>query len=188
MRRLIRAFSYAFLGLTAAVAFVSLAGAQSSSAPQKAALTYRPIGTLANIMADVIMPEANVLWSSVEVDVTAKGTIKKEPKTAEDWARLRGAALTLIEMANALMVPGRQIDEPGAESDAPGTELSPEQIKKRIEENPAVWVGFAHGLQDATMESLKAINAKDTDKLSDAGGTLDTACEDCHLFFWYPKR
>lgn len=187
MRKIIRTLSYSVLGFAGVFAFASVAGAQSGSAPPKADSTYRPVGTLADVMQDVVMPNANVLWSSVEVDVTSKGTIRKEPHSAEDWARLRGAALTLIEMANALMVPGRHIDVAGAKSESPGTELGPEQIKKRIDENPAVWVGFAHGLQDATMKSLKAIDAKDTSALSDAGGVLDTACEDCHLFFWYPN-
>ena len=37
-------------------------------------------------------------------------------------------------------------------------------------------------------EAIKAVDAKDIDKVSDAGGTIDSACEGCHLQFWYPDQ
>ncbi len=38
------------------------------------------------------------------------------------------------------------------------------------------------------MEALRAIDARKLDGISDAGGTIDAACEGCHLQFWYPNE
>ena len=46
----------------------------------------------------------------------------------------------------------------------------------------------AQGLVAATMTALKAIDAKDVEGLSNAGGDIDEACESCHLVFWYPNE
>ena len=37
-------------------------------------------------------------------------------------------------------------------------------------------------------EALAAIDKKDADALSDAGETIDEACEQCHLKYWYPPN
>jgi cytochrome c556 len=46
----------------------------------------------------------------------------------------------------------------------------------------------AHGLHDAVLPALKAIEEKDVKGLSDAGEKIDTACENCHLKYWYPNQ
>jgi cytochrome c556 len=38
------------------------------------------------------------------------------------------------------------------------------------------------------MGALRAIDAHDIDGISEAGGTIDEACESCHLQFWYPPQ
>jgi cytochrome c556 len=43
-------------------------------------------------------------------------------------------------------------------------------------------------LHDAGMKALAAIDKKDADALSDAGETIDEACEQCHLKYWYPPN
>jgi hypothetical protein len=35
---------------------------------------------------------------------------------------------------------------------------------------------------------LKAVEAKDTDAMMEAGATMDQVCEGCHLKFWYPGQ
>ena len=47
---------------------------------------------------------------------------------------------------------------------------------------------FAHGLYDATMVAVKAVDARSTMALSDAGNGIDEACEKCHLKYWYPNE
>jgi cytochrome c556 len=175
------------------------ASAQSQSSPTAAAgnqaskalppaTGFMPTASVEEVMEFVVMPVAQRLWDSVAVNVTEKGIIEKAPKTDEDWADVRGDALTLAEMANALMIPGRATAPPGAKSEYPGDELEPEQIEALREQNWGAWVAHAQVLHQAVMESIKAIDAKDKDALSNAGGTLDEACESCHLEFWYPPK
>jgi hypothetical protein len=38
------------------------------------------------------------------------------------------------------------------------------------------------------MQAIAAIDAKDGERISEVGGTIDSACEGCHLQFWYPQQ
>ena len=59
-------------------------------------------------------------------------------------------------------------------------------IQGLIDADHASLVKFAHGLHDAGMKALAAIDKKDADALSDSGEAIDEACEQCHLKYWYP--
>ena len=50
----------------------------------------------------MVMPSAQSVWDAVAVDVTEKGTIEKKPQNDEEWAALRGTAVTLAEATNLL--------------------------------------------------------------------------------------
>jgi hypothetical protein len=108
------------------------------------------------------------------------------PETDEDWQRLRWSAVDLAESANLLMVPGRAVNLPGAV--AGEGELAPDEIANLIETQRPAWVGYAHVLYEAAMEAVRAIDAKDPEAVSNAGGTIDAACESCHRQFWYPDQ
>ena len=164
------------------------AGAQSWPAAKPDANGYIPEATIADLMTAIVMPSAQTIWDAVSVDVTEKGEVQKIPTTDEDWEKLRWTAMTLVEATNLLVIPGRHVDEPGAKSENPDSELGPEQIEPLIAKNRAAWVGYAHVLQAAAVEALKAIDARNVDAISEAGGTIDTACESCHLTFWYPNQ
>ncbi|HEU4616420.1 MAG TPA: hypothetical protein VFV10_00170 [Gammaproteobacteria bacterium] len=168
------------------------AAGQSSAVPDAkagpAAAGFMPTASVAEVMQYVVMPAAQRVWDAVAVNVGEQGIVEKAPQTDEDWAAVRGDALTLAEMANALMIPGRPTAPPGTKSASPGAELEPEQIEALRQQNWAAWVAHAQVLHEAVTESLKAIDAKDKDALSTAGGALDEACESCHLQFWYPPQ
>jgi hypothetical protein len=74
-------------------------------------------------MLSVVDPSADVLWESVAVVSTEKGTEERKPRTDEEWAKVRAHAITLIEAANLLMIPGRKVAQPGKalqDEDTPG--------------------------------------------------------------------
>lgn len=149
---------------------------------------FIPQFSIQEIMESIVMPAAQTLWDSVAVDVTEKGTIEKGPVTDEDWAKLRWTAVELAESTNLLVVPGRRAAPPGTKSENPDSELEPEQIQALMTKNRAAFVAHAHVLHEAAMEALRAIDARKLDGISDAGGTIDAACEGCHLQFWYPNQ
>ena len=76
----------------------------------------------------------------------------------------------------------------GDKSENPDIELQPAQMQKLKDADQVSWVKYAHGLHDAAMVALKAIDTKNLQGLMDAGETIDNACENCHKHYWYPDE
>jgi hypothetical protein len=132
-------------------------------------------------------PSADALWESVGFIATSTGTTERRPRTDEEWQAVRRHALTLIEATNLLMIEGRHAAP--ANSPPPGAgELTPAEIDRKIEDTRVSFDGFAQGLREATLKALAAIDAKDPQVLMDVGGTIDEACEACHVTYWYPNQ
>ena len=148
---------------------------------------YRATNTIKDIMTSAIDPIADVLWNATATIIAASGTEDRFPKNDEEWANVRHHAIILMEATNLLQMPGRHVTRPGEKSEAPGVELEPEEMETLINQDRQTWGAHAHGLYDATSEALKAIDAKNVQGLFDAGEKIDSACENCHLDYWYPS-
>jgi len=158
---------------------------QTAVAPESA---YRPTATIQDIMDAQVDPAADEIWNSVASIVTASGIEEKQPRTDEEWEALKLKAFLVIEGGNLLAMPGRRVAPEGAPLDP--AELAgetPDDIQKAMETNRSAWVQLAMGLHDAGLEVMAAIEAKSPQQLIDAGEKLDTACENCHMTFWYPN-
>ena len=175
-----------FHWLVAAGLSLLVAAACSSPPPAQTDL-FRTTPTIKDIMDSMVDPSADYLWESVATIVTKAGIEERMPRTDEDWKKVRRAAVTLFEAANNLMMQGRIVAKSHEKSENPGIELEPEEIQKIIDGDRATYIKFAHSLQDAAMMALVAIDAKDAKGLSDSGETIDMACENCHLKYWYPN-
>ena len=147
---------------------------------------FRTTATIKDIMDSIVDPSADFLWESVATIVTKKGTEERRPRTPDQWKEVRRRAIAMIEGTNLLIMDGRLVAHKGEQSENPGIELGPEEIKAVIDSDRASFIKFAHALHDAGMKALAAIDKKDADALSDAGETIDEACEQCHLKYWYP--
>jgi hypothetical protein len=168
--------------LVAALALIAAAfGACRSREPD-----FRPTSTIKDIMDSMVDPSADVIWESVATIVTIEGTEEKAPRTDDEWKAVRRGAIRIIEATNLLMIPGRHVALPGEKAENENIELAPEEIEARLDADRASWITLAHGLHDAGMTALHAIEAKDPPALSAAGEGLDRACENCHLKYWYP--
>ena len=167
-----------------------IAGCQPAPtpAPKTAAPDFKPDITIREIMQSMVAPKADVIWDAVSTSVTEKGVIEKVPKTDEDWLAIRHDAVTILEATNAVLIPGRHVAKAGSKAEDPKVQLSPEQIEDLIGKDREHWTMFAHGLYDATMVAVKAIDARNVMALSDAGNGIDEACEKCHLQYWYPNE
>ena len=147
---------------------------------------FRTTATIKDIMDSVVDPSADYIWDSVSTIVTRKGTEERRPRTDMEWKEVRRRAIALVEATNLLIMDGRKVARPGEKSENPGIELGPEEIQGLIDADHASLIKFAHGLHDAGMKALAAIDKKDADALSDSGEAIDEACEQCHLKYWYP--
>jgi cytochrome c556 len=172
-------------GLVAAAGALALLAVGATLRAQSSE-DFLPQFTIIELMDSIVMPQAQIVWDAVVYNVTADGESVTGPETDEDWQTLRWSAVALAESANNLLVPGRTANKPGAV--AGEGELEPAQIDALIKEQHGAWVAHAQVLYQAAMDAVNAIDARDADKLSDAGGTIDSACESCHLQFWYPEQ
>jgi len=122
-----------------------VAGISTAQAPG----AFQPVASTMDLMRAMIIPAADALFA-------AGG---EEPKTDEDWGKLRNQALILIESGNLLMMDGRARDKDQ-------------------------WMKDARLQMDAGQMALKAILAKDLDKLvGDAGTAIVDSCESCHKHY-----
>jgi hypothetical protein len=161
--------------------------AASCAKPQPAAdPPFRITATIKDLMDSEVDKSADVLWDSVATIVSRDGIDERQPRTPEEWANVRRNAITLIEATNLLLMDGRKVARAGEKAENPEVELGPEEIQGVIDGDRASWVKFAHGLHDAAMVALKAIDEKNVQGLQDAGEGIDNACEQCHLKYWYP--
>jgi len=141
--------------------------------------------TIREIMSSLVDPHADALWNAVRVISDENGITEYFPETEEEWAALRISAVSIIEGSNSLMMPGRAVARPGAVGIFPEFEFTPEEVAARLATDFQSWAGFSQGLQDAAIGLLNAVDAKDTDALSEWGFYLDEACEACHSTYWY---
>lgn len=161
-----------------------------SAQPTQSTQQYRLTATVQDLMDGIIDPSADVLWDSVAYIATTKGIEDRQPRTDDEWKAVRNSAITLVEAANLLSMPGRKVAAAHAPTDPPPGlgELSHTEIQQRIDATHDGFTGFARNLQDAGLKALAAIAAKDAQGLMDAGGTIDEACEACHVTYWYPNQ
>ncbi len=143
--------------------------------------------TIKDIMDSIVDPSSDVLWESVVTDIGPNGVEQHEPRTDEEWATVRRNAVQLLESTNLLLIEGRTVAKPGEKSATPGIELEPEQIQALIDGDRPTYIKLALGLRQEAQATLDAIEARNVQKLSEAGAALDVACENCHKVYWYPK-
>src|ERR1700761_110598 len=98
-------FAFAIVGCSQKRAAAPVA---KSPPPQQSAPEYRLTATIQDLMDGIIDPSADTLWDSVAYIATTKGIEDRQPRTAEQWKAVRTGAITLIEAANLLSMPGRQ--------------------------------------------------------------------------------
>lgn len=148
----------------------------------------KPVVSVKELMRDMIDPASDYIFDSVKIVTTKTGTVENVPKTDEDWEKLRIGATTLAEGVYLLKVP-RSFTPPGDENNSSGpeaTELSPAQIRTKLEKDPVLWNAKIEALRNVALEVLDIVNKKKTDELWEASYNLDQACESCHLQYWYP--
>jgi thiamine pyrophosphate-dependent acetolactate synthase large subunit-like protein len=176
----------ALSGAVALAALSPFAAAQPKSAKVKAD-GDRPIyATIKDLMESIVDPSADVIWNAVGTVADKQGVKDMAPKTPEEWADVRRAAVRLIEGGNMLMIPGREAAPAGVKSETPGVELEPPEITALIKKKRKSFDAFAKALQGLGSEALRASEAKNADLLIEIGGRMEEVCESCHKTFWYP--
>jgi hypothetical protein len=185
------------LALAAFLGGVLSACSSSSSKPPAAATAapaptlwgdMKPVVSVKELMRDVLDPASDYIFDAVKITTTKSGTVENMPKTDEDWAKLRIGATTLAEGVYLLKIP-RPFAPAGDENNSTGpeaTELSPAQIKAKLENDPVLWNAKIAALRNVGLEVLDIVKKKNSAELWEASYNLDQACESCHMQYWYP--
>src|ERR1044071_5559492 len=97
---------------------LGLVACSENSAPAPAAaaapqVPFQPDASIQDLMENVVDHNADILWESVAVISSEKGVEERQPRTDEERATVRSAAVTLAEATNLLMIPGRKVAHPG---------------------------------------------------------------------------
>lgn len=137
-----------WIPLLALTAACSTPPASQSAQPAAAApggSPYHAVASVDEVMDAILDPAADVIWGSVGTIITVEGVQEIEPKTDEDWTKVRHAAITVSESGNLLMMEGRAPDD-------------------------GDWVKVSKALVEVGTRAIKAADAKDKQALFDAGG------------------
>lgn len=141
-------------------------GGPSASNEQAAtpAPTVRTIGgeapfdaglSMQELMVHVVQYSAEGIWERQGYEVDAKGDHSLFPKDDAEWEKAESAALTLAEVTNTLLVPGRRVPE-------------------------AEWDKAVIEVRRIAREAAKAAEKHDKEAFFTAGEKLDAACDACH--------
>ncbi len=133
--------------LTAAVLITACGGSEPPP--------FKPVVDTKLLMQAVIDPNADIVWDAVKWIDTVQGSEEIRPRTEEQWAAVRNAAVTVAESGNLLMMAPRAKD-----GDA--------------------WMKMAQQMIDTGQEAIKAADAKNADRLFTVGGEIYDACSACH--------
>ena len=147
-----------------------------------------PVVSVTELMKYMIDPVADNIFNAVGSTVTKHGIVDVEPKTEEDWDKIRIGAVSLAEGAYLLKI-RRPFTPPGDENNSTGpdaVELSAAQITAKVERDPVEWNARIEALRNVALEALDVVKRKDVNELWDVGENLDKACEACHRSYWYP--
>jgi len=148
----------------------------------------KPVVSVKELMRDFIDPASDYVFDSVATVVERGKTIERQPRTDEDWDKVRMGGVMLAEGVYLLKVP-RPFAPPGDENNSTGPdpeELSPAQIRAKLEKDPVLWNAKIEQLRNVGLEVLEIVKKKNVNELWDAADNLDNACETCHLEYWYP--
>jgi hypothetical protein len=164
--------------------------AQSTVAPPTAVLwgDLKPVVSVKELMKYMIDPVSDNIFNAVGTTVTKRGVVDVEPRTEEDWDKIRTGAVSLAEGAYLLKI-RRPFTPPGDENASTGpeaVELSPAQITAKVERDPVEWNARIEALRNVALEALDVAKRKDVKELWDVGENLENACEACHRSYWYP--
>jgi hypothetical protein len=129
--------------------------AREAVAAAPVATTLTPVATVKQVMNGIVVPASTVVYESVSTTISDKGTIDIAPRNDAEWSTIGDSAAALAEAGNLLMMDGRAVDR-------------------------GEWITMAEAMITAAKQTLKAVDARSTDAILDAGSVLNTSCDNCH--------
>ncbi|MFT4671193.1 MAG: hypothetical protein ACI945_000528 [Pseudohongiellaceae bacterium] len=143
------------------LALLTIASIAACSAPESSeessgsAAVFNTTLTVQEVMALILEPASDTLWSSGGWVLDASGYEELYPTTEEGWAFVRAQAAVVVEAGNMLALPGRAVD-----NDA--------------------WMIYSEGLSEAGVNAMAAAQSQNKEDFFQAGAKLYSVCTACH--------
>jgi hypothetical protein len=146
--------------------------------------------SIQELMQAYVDPAANAIWNSGSTTITKDGVEERVAQTDADWQGIRQHALRLIEGYSLLEMPGRKVAQDGVKLKDENVEGNAKlsDIVSRIDKDPVAFSNAAKNSRGAALQVLAAVDARDPERLDEAGSALNASCESCHLNYWYPTQ
>ncbi len=107
-------------------------------------------------MTHVMQHAGNGIWKWQGIELDRTGEHSLYPKNDDDWEDAESGALTLAEVANLLLLPGRRVAEPA-------------------------WDQSIADVRRIALKAAAAAERQDKEAFLAAGSALDGACDSCHV-------
>ena len=164
----------------ACLGVVLIAGCQKKPEPQ-----------LHDSMAQVVVPQSQVLWDVTNGVLNDEGVPDPAKLSDADWKKISDAATLMKERATILAEEKNvKVADEGVriqDQDGPGASKAAD-VQRFIDAKPADFSAHARKLANVSDAFLVAAKHKDASKLGEASNAMDGVCEACHLEFWYPQQ
>ncbi len=161
-----------------------------STTAAPAALSYEEFNTrltIRDVMNTLIDPNADIVWEAVGYEATFVDgetiIVDSSPQSDEDWEMLRRNVIAMVEGANSLMIPGREVAPPDRPRISPSLNMFRKKSRHDSEKTDSPW-SVSRRLSMSHLQVLDAIDARDLDAYVEAGGAVDAACTACHQQYW----
>ncbi len=152
---------------TLSATFLILTGCGRSGAsevPEKATQARIPVAAapydtrlpMPEFMGHVMQHGGDGIWKWQGLVIDKDGEHSLYPKNIEDWEDAESGALTLAELTNLLLIPGRRIADPG-------------------------WDASVAAVRKVALDAADAAEKQDKTAFLKAGSALDEACDSCHV-------
>jgi hypothetical protein len=142
-------------GIGFVIAGARTARAATPAAAAAAPVDTAPVATIKQIMIGITNPAAFVIYEAVGTKSSAAGVEEIAPQNDEEWAKVGSAGAAVVESGNLMLIGNRAIDK-------------------------GDWVKMTRDMMEQGKAAMKAAEAKDKEKIVEAGGELNTTCDNCH--------
>jgi hypothetical protein len=143
-------------------------------------------------MIDTINPVTLAIWDVGNETMSDDGTLSLDPALMDEdaWMRLTEAAYQLGEESHR-MATAKHFVATGpnvVDGDVPEGVSSREEIQAMIDSDTEDFRALSLSMADMAAQIYDAAEARDVARAGEMIFTLDTACQSCHVKYWYPQQ
>lgn len=172
------------------LALFGVAGLAALAACQTTAPEPTPsVVNTRDAMVDGINPAAITIWDITNAAMDDTGEFDFSKVDDAGWQEMAEAAELMERYSHAMAAAGQlQAGGPQLEgNDVPPGVLTREEIQELIDSDIPGYRAMSENMARQATALIAAAQAKDGEAVGDLIGRMDTACQTCHVRYWYKQ-